>query len=214
MLGGVLTAVIMYFILNNFDFSALGTTPVAPTFAVPEFSLSAIVSVTLPLTLLILSNDATPAIGALESNGYKVPVNNILIASGLSSIGATLFGGQSANVGGMMTTIASDHASGEKSKRYIASVISSVIMLIFAIFAWALVPLMFDLPAPLMAILTGFVLIGVFASTLRRTFSNPKYTMSVIFTFIISVSGITYFYISAPIWALLIGTLIAKFIED
>ncbi|HIW37947.1 MAG TPA: benzoate/H(+) symporter BenE family transporter, partial [Candidatus Jeotgalicoccus stercoravium] len=73
---------------------------------------------------------------------------------------------------------------------------------------------MFDLPAPLMAILTGFVLIGVFASTLRRTFSNHKYTMSVIFTFIISVSGITYFYISAPIWALLIGTLIAKFIED
>ena len=214
MLGGVFTAVIMYFILNNFDFSALGTTPVAPTFAVPEFSLSAIVSVTLPLTLLILSNDATPAIGALESNGYKVPVNNILMASGISSIGATLFGGQSANVGGMMTTIASDHASGEKSKRYIASVISSVIMLIFAIFAWALVPLMFDLPAPLMAILTGFVLIGVFASTLRRTFSNPKYTMSVIFTFIISVSGITYFYISAPIWALLIGTLIAKFIED
>ena len=214
MLAGVFTAVIMYFVLNNFDFSALGTTPVAPTFTTPEFSISAIISVTLPLTLLILSNDATPAIGALESNGYKVPINNILTVSGITSLGATIFGGQSANVGGMMTTIASDHASGEKSTRYVASVISSIIMLIFAIFAWALVPLMFDLPASLMAILTGFVLIGVFASTLRRSFSNPKYTMSVIFTFIIAASGVTYFYISAPIWAMLIGTLVAKFIED
>lgn len=214
MLAGVFTAVIMYFVLNNFDFSALGTTPVAPTFTTPEFSISAIISVTLPLTLLILSNDATPAIGALESNGYKVPINNILTVSGIASLGATIFGGQSANVGGMMTTIASDHASGEKSTRYVASVISSIIMLIFAIFAWALVPLMFDLPASLMAILTGFVLIGVFASTLRRSFSNPKYTMSVIFTFIIAASGVTYFYISAPIWAMLIGTLVAKFIED
>lgn len=193
MLAGVFTAVIMYFVLNNFDFSALGTTPVAPTFTTPEFSISAIISVTLPLTLLILSNDATPAIGALESNGYKVPINNILTVSGIASLGATIFGGQSANVGGMMTTIASDHASGEKSTRYVASVISSIIMIIFAIFAWALVPLMFDLPASLMAILTGFVLIGVFASTLRRSFSNPKYTMSVIFTFIIAASGVTYF---------------------
>ena len=214
MLAGVFTAVIMYFVLNHFDFSAIGTTPVAPTFTVPEFSISAIISITLPLTLLILSNDATPAIGALESNGYKVPVHNILTASGIASLGATIFGGQSANVGGMMTTIASDHASGEKSKRYISSVISSVVMIIFAVFAWALVPLMFDLPASLMAILTGFVLIGVFSSTLKRSFSNPKYTMSVIFAFIISASGITYFYISAPIWALLIGTIIAKFIED
>ncbi|MCK1975933.1 benzoate/H(+) symporter BenE family transporter [Jeotgalicoccus huakuii] len=214
MLAGVFTAVIMYFVLNNFDFSAIGTTPVAPTFTTPEFSISAIISITLPLTLLILSNDATPAIGALESNGYKVPINNILTVSGIASLGATIFGGQSANVGGMMTTIASDHASGEKSTRYVASVISSIIMIIFAIFAWALVPLMFDLPASLMAILTGFVLIGVFASTLRRSFSNPKYTMSVIFTFIIAASGVTYFYISAPIWAMLIGTLVAKFIED
>lgn len=214
MLAGVFTAVIMYFVLNNFDFSAIGTTPVAPTFTTPEFSISAIISITLPLTLLILSNDATPAIGALESNGYKVPINNILTVSGIASLGATIFGGQSANVGGMMTTIASDHASGEKSTRYVASVISSIIMMIFAIFAWALVPLMFDLPASLMAILTGFVLIGVFASTLRRSFSNPKYTMSVIFTFIIAASGVTYFYISAPIWAMLIGTLVAKFIED
>ncbi|WP_026866078.1 benzoate/H(+) symporter BenE family transporter [Jeotgalicoccus marinus] len=214
MLAGVFTAVIMYFVLNNFDFSALGTTPVMPTFTAPEFSISAIISVTLPLTLLILSNDATPAIGALESNGYKVPINSILTFSGIASLGATIFGGQSANVGGMMTTIASDHASGEKSTRYVASVISSIVMLIFAIFAWALVPLMFDLPASLMSILTGFVLIGVFASTLRRSFSNPKYTMSVIFTFIIAASGVTYFYISAPIWAMLIGTLVAKFIED
>ena len=110
-------------------------------------------------------------------------------------------------------TIASDEESGETDKRYVASVISSIIMLIFGLFAWALVPLMFELPEALMAMLAGFVLLGVFASTMRTSFGNSKYTMAVIFTYIISVSGISIFYISAPVWALLIGTILAKVVR-
>lgn len=86
-------------------------------------------------------------------------------------------------------------------------------MLIFGLFAWALVPLMFELPEALMAMLAGFVLIGVFASTMRTSFSTSKNTMAVVFTFIISVSGISIFYVSAPVWALLIGTILAKVVR-
>ncbi|MEY8560829.1 benzoate/H(+) symporter BenE family transporter [Jeotgalicoccus halotolerans] len=213
MLGSVLTSVIVFFLVYDFDMSALGTEIVLPIVHAPDFSLAGAISISIPLALMILSNDATPAVGALERSGYKVPTNNILTVSGILSIFTSFFGGQSANVAGMMTTIASDEESGDTDKRYVASVISSVIMLIFGLFAWALVPLMFELPEALMAMLAGFVLIGVFASTMRTSFSSSKNTMAVVFTFIISVSGISIFYVSAPVWALLIGTILAKVIR-
>src|SRR5699024_8716434 len=210
MLGSVVTSVIMFFAFYDFDMSALGTEVVLPIVHAPDFSLAGAISISIPLALMILSNDATPAVGARERRGYKVPTNNILTVSGILSIFTSFFGGQSANVAGMMTTIASDEESGDTDKRYVASVISSIIMLIFGLFAWALVPLMFELPVALMAMLAGFVLIGVFASTMRTSFGNSKYQMAVIFTYIISVSGISIFYVSAPVWALLIGTILAK----
>lgn len=213
MLGSVLTSVIVFFLVYDFDMSALGTEIVLPIVHAPDFSLAGAISISIPLALMILSNDATPAVGALERSGYKVPTNNILTVSGILSIFTSFFGGQSANVAGMMTTIASDEESGDTDKRYVASVISSIIMLIFGLFAWALVPLMFELPEALMAMLAGFVLIGVFASTMRTSFGNSKYQMAVIFTYIISVSGISIFYVSAPVWALLIGTILAKVVR-
>ncbi|MBF0754460.1 benzoate/H(+) symporter BenE family transporter [Jeotgalicoccus nanhaiensis] len=213
MLGSVLTSIIVFFLIYDFDMSALGTEVVLPIVHAPDFSLAGAISISIPLALMILSNDATPAVGALERSGYKVPTNNILTVSGILSIFTSFFGGQSANVAGMMTTIASDEESGDTDKRYVASVISSIIMLIFGLFAWALVPLMFELPEALMAMLAGFVLIGVFASTMRTSFGNSKYQMAVIFTYIISVSGISIFYVSAPVWALLIGTILAKVVR-
>ncbi|NMA81591.1 MAG: benzoate/H(+) symporter BenE family transporter [Jeotgalicoccus halophilus] len=213
MLGSVLTSVIVFFIFYDFDMSALGTDFVMPIVHMPDFSLQGAISISIPLALMILSNDATPAVGALNRGGYNVPTNNILTVSGILSIFTSFFGGQSANVAGMMTTIASDEESGDTDKRYVASIISSIIMLIFGLFAWALVPLMFELPEALMAMLAGFVLIGVFASTMRTSFSTSKNTMAVVFTFIISVSGISIFYVSAPVWALLIGTILAKVVR-
>lgn len=213
MLGSVLTSVIVFFIFYDFDMSALGTDFVMPIVHMPDFSLQGAISISIPLSLMILSNDATPAVGALNRGGYNVPTNNILTVSGILSIFTSFFGGQSANVAGMMTTIASDEESGDTDKRYVASIISSIIMLIFGLFAWALVPLMFELPEALMAMLAGFVLIGVFASTMRTSFSTSKNTMAVVFTFIISVSGISIFYVSAPVWALLIGTILAKVVR-
>ena len=213
MLGSVLTSVIVFFLVYDFDMSALGTEVVLPIVHAPDFSLAGAISISIPLALMILSNDATPAVGALERSGYKVPTNNILTVSGILSIFTSFFGGQSANVAGMMTTIASDEESGDTDKRYVASVISSIIMLIFGLFAWVLVPLMFELPEALMAMLAGFVLIGVFASTMRTSFGNSKYQMAVIFTYIISVSGISIFYVSAPVWALFMGTILAKVVR-
>src|SRR5699024_6777499 len=107
---------------------------VMPTVQSPEFSLVAFFTVSIPLALLILSNDAVPGIGALKANNYKVKTNEVIIGSGVTSIITSLFGGQSGNVAGVMSLINADKEAGDYKKRYVASVISGVIIILFGIF--------------------------------------------------------------------------------
>ncbi|QQK74729.1 benzoate/H(+) symporter BenE family transporter [Salicibibacter cibarius] len=212
-LGAVATALIVLLITHDIQAYSLGTSYVMPTIQIPEFSLLGAISISIPLALLILSNDATPGIGAVEQNGFKAPTNRIVSFSGIFSAIAGLFGGQSANVAGLMSAICSDDDAGKKEKRYMASIISSILILIFAIMAWKLVPFIQELPESFTSMLAAFVLIGVLSSSLKMGFSNRHYDLSVIFAFLISLSGVSFLYLSSPVWALIVGTIIAKTTE-
>ncbi|KJR45574.1 Benzoate transport protein [Desulfosporosinus sp. I2] len=187
---------------------------VVPTLQIPEFKVMSFISVSIPLALLILSNDAAVGIGALEQNDYHPPVNRVIALSGLFSILTSFFGGQSANVAGMMSAICSDKEAGPEEKRYMGAVVSGFIILLFGLFAWKLVPLIQILPKPFVSILVGFALLGVFGNSLSVGFSKPTMKISAAFTLIIAVSDMTIFNISAPVWSLVIGTFIARYVEE
>ncbi|GHH96633.1 benzoate/H(+) symporter BenE family transporter [Neobacillus kokaensis] len=179
----------------------------------PEFNLLSFLSVSIPLALLILSNDAAVAVGALEQKNYQTPIKQIICFSGLFSIITSLFGGQSANIAGMGTVICSDEEAGPKEKRYMGAVVAGVLLLIFGLFSWSLVPLIQALPKDFISVIVGFSLLGVFGTSLHQAFSRPAMKMSTLFAFIIALSNITIVNISAPVWSLLIGTIIARYME-
>ncbi|TWI59914.1 benzoate/H(+) symporter BenE family transporter [Halalkalibacter nanhaiisediminis] len=214
MVAAIITGFVVLLIIEPLNSSGLATSFVLPQMQMPEFNLISFVSVSIPLVLLILSNDAAVGIGALEQNHYRPPINRIISSSGIFSVMASFFGGQSANIAGMMTAICSDEVSGPREKRYMGAVVSGVIILFFGIFSWKVVPFIQGLPEAFVAMLLGFALLGVFGNSLQVSFSNPAMKLSVAFTFIIAVSGTTVFNISAPVWAVLIGTFIAKYIEN
>ncbi|MEL1135740.1 benzoate/H(+) symporter BenE family transporter [Desulfitobacterium sp. THU1] len=214
MVAGVFTATLLLFLTQPLAGITFGTDVVLPTIQMPAFNPLSFLSVSIPLALLILSNDAAVGLGALEQNDYKPPVNKVIALSGIFSIIASFFGGQSANVAGMMSAICSDQEAGPKEKRYMGAVVSGVILLGFGLFAWKLVPLIQVLPKPFISLLVGFALLGVFGNSLSTGFSNPKIKISAALTFVIAFSNITIFNISAPVWSLLIGTLVARLIES
>ncbi|MEH7178041.1 benzoate/H(+) symporter BenE family transporter [Neobacillus vireti] len=213
-IAAVFSGFIVLLLTYNFDSPAESNIGfVMPQIQLPEFNLLTIFTVSVPLALLILSNDAAPGIGALEQNNFKPPINRIVTLSGIFSLFANLFGGQSANVAGMMTAICSGEETGIKEKRYIAAIVSGILIIMFGIFSWWTVPAIKALPSEFVSMLAGFALFGVLGSSLNLSFSQPKMMMSVTFTFVIAMSNISLFYISAPVWALVAGALIANFIE-
>lgn len=186
---------------------------VMPQLQFPEFNVMSFLSVSIPLALLILSNDAAVALGALEQNKYKTPVNRIISLSGIFSMIASLFGGQSANIAGMATVICSDEEAGPKEKRYMGAVVTGVLLFTFGLFSWKLVPFIQALPKEFISIIVGFSLLGVFGNSLHQSFSRPTMKISTAFAFIIAFSNISIWSISSPVWSLLVGTFIAKYIE-
>ncbi|MEH7247911.1 benzoate/H(+) symporter BenE family transporter [Neobacillus niacini] len=213
-IAAVFSGFIVLIVTYNFDVATGSNTGfVMPIFQLPEFSLLTIFTVSVPLALLILSNDAAPGIGALQQNNYEPPINKIVTLSGIFSLFANLFGGQSANVAGMMTAICSGKETGMKEKRYIAAIVSGILIILFGIFAWWTVPFIKSLPGDFVSMLAGFALFGVLGSSLNLSFSQPTRMISVTFTFVIAMSNISTLFISAPVWALAGGALIANFVE-
>lgn len=202
----------------------IATTPLAagewssgliiPEIQLPEFRIVSFLSVSIPLALLILSNDAAVALGALKQNEYKAPVNKIISLSGIFSCITPFFGGQSANIAGMATAICSSEEAGPKEKRYMGAVVSGVLLVGFGLFSWKLIPVIQALPGEFIAIIVGFSLIGVFSNCLHQSFSSPTMKLSSAFAFIVAFSNISIWNINAPVWSLLVGAFIYKFIES
>ncbi|KJS81161.1 MAG: benzoate transporter [Peptococcaceae bacterium BICA1-8] len=212
-IAAIFTVLILVLLTDQLNSSELVTSFVFPQIQLPHFSPRAFLSVSVPLVLLILSNDAAVGLGALEQNDYKPPVNRVITLSGIFTIIAGFFGGQSANVAGMMSAVCSDEQAGPREQRYIAAIVSGTILITFGIFSWKLVPFIQVLPQSLVSILLGFALLGVFGNSLHLSFSNPTMKISTAFALIIAAANITVLNISSPVWSLLIGTFIARYIE-
>jgi benzoate membrane transport protein len=88
------------------------------------------------------------------------------------------------------------------------------VLLVFGLFSWKLVPLIKALPKEFISIIVGFSLLGVFGISLYQSFSRESLKVSAGFAFIIALSNITTLNISAPIWSLLVGAFIARYIEN
>ncbi|MEC2078479.1 benzoate/H(+) symporter BenE family transporter, partial [Metabacillus fastidiosus] len=54
----------------------------------------------------------------------------------------------------------------------------------------------------------------VFGNSVQQAFYNHSMKISTVFAFIIALSNITILSISAPVWSLLAGSLIARYIEN
>jgi len=202
-------------LLIVYPFPALQATSFSwPQLVMPEFSITNFFSLALPIAVLVLSNDLAVALAALKKNGFEPPANKAVVASGVGTMIAGLFGGQAINIGGMMTALCSSDDAGERSGRYRAAIVSSVLVMVFGLFAWKFIAFIQLLPTYFIAMLTGFSLVGVLLGSLQSAFRETSYKYSILFAFVISISNISFFGISSAVWSLLIGTVIAKLLKE
>jgi benzoate membrane transport protein len=199
----------------GYDFPAVSEAPFSwPQLVMPSFTVDGFFSISIPVAVLILSNDIAVALAALKKNGFDPPMNQAIAISGLGTAFVSLFGGHSANIGGMMTALCSSDEAGQKESRFRAAIVSGTIVALFGLFAWKVIVLIELLPAFFIALLTGFSLMGVLLGSLQSAFTEPTYRYSVLFAFVIAISNLSFLGISSAVWSLLVGGLAAKVLGE
>jgi benzoate membrane transport protein len=187
---------------------------VVPQLVMPSFTVRGFLSVTIPCAVLVLSNDVAVALTALKKNGFDAPVNRTLLITGLTSAFAGFFGGHATNIGGMMSALCSSEEAGPKEKRYKAAMVSGLLVALFGLFAWKLGVVIQALPMSFIRIITGFSLVGVLLGSLQSSFSDASYRYSVLFSFIVAISNVSFLGVSAAVWSLVAGAAAAKLLGE
>ena len=209
----LIVAIILAFVTNQFQLQNTQDLFVLPQVIMPTFSLDAMISIGIPLALLIICTENAQASGVLMAQGYKPPNSAMAIYGSAIGLIASFFGGHAINIAGPMTAICSGKEVGNKESRYAASVANGVFFSIFGIFAALVVPLVVAMPSVIVTVIAGLAMLGVLINSLKTAFSDSKFQMGAFFALIIGMSGVSFFNISAPLWAI-VGSLVVSLLVE
>ncbi|MGO4181602.1 benzoate/H(+) symporter BenE family transporter [Paenibacillus sp. TAF43_2] len=199
----------------GYDLPPMEVLPFAlPHVVSPEFTINGLLSLAIPLSILVLSNDLFVALAALRKNGYEPSASKTITITGFATTAVAFLGGHSVNVGGMMSMLCSSEEAGAKESRPYAAIVSGTLVALFGLFAWKVIAFINILPSSFIWLLTGFSLMGVFIQSLQSAFSESAYRYSTAFTFAIAVANVAFLGVSAPVWCLAIGMVTMKLLGE
>ncbi|MGS2717262.1 benzoate/H(+) symporter BenE family transporter [Eionea flava] len=198
---GIAYAVLSGQSINNIDISPLQWTSV-----MPEWNLSTIINVSIPLYLIAMLSQNLPGIAMLKSYGYPAPIKPVLIGTGATNMLLAPLGGFSLNLAAISAAVCmNEQVDADKNQRYKAAMWAGLFYLIAGCWAAAVVTLFLALPQALMAMLAGLALLGTLLMCMKTAFSDTPYQEAALITLVLGLSDITLLGLNSIMWGLLIG---------
>ena len=212
-LSALFVAVLLAVFTNEFQFQNAHNAFILPQLIIPTFNFDAILSIGIPLALLIICTENAQAAGVLMAQGYKPPNNAMAIYGSIVGLIGSFFGAHAINIAGPMTAICSAEEVGKKESRYAAAAVCGGLFSTFGLFAAVVVPLVIAMPSVIVSVIAGLAMLGVLINSLKTAFSDSKFQMGAFFALIIGMSGVNFFNISAPLWAI-VGSLFVSLLVE
>ena len=177
-----------------------------PVWVTPEFDVMAMMNLGLPLYLVTMLSQNLPGVAMIRSFEYKTPIKPIFIGTGVINILSAPFGGFSVNLAAISAAICmNEEVDTDKSQRYRASIWAGIFYLFAGLWATAVVAIFLALPQDVTYILAGLALLGTLLMCLQTAFGEERFRESALFTFLMTLSGISLLGVSSTLWGLLIG---------
>ncbi|UUO22488.1 benzoate/H(+) symporter BenE family transporter [Colwellia sp. M166] len=213
MLVVLLISVITAWQLKLMTFTAFSWRLSEFTYISPEFSISAILGIGIPLFLVTMAAQNLPGIAVLKAHNYKAPVSSILSVTGFVNMLAAPFGGYAINLAAITAAICmTEDVNKNPEKRYWAAISGGGFYLLMGISAGYLMEAFSSLPNALIYSLAGIALFTTINSSIQQALSEDKMSEAAIITFLVTASNLTLWGISSVLWGLIAGsiTLIAQ----
>ena len=177
-----------------------------PAFAIPDmtFSYSAVIAMSLPMVVLSMGLGNVQGIGFLLAQGYRVPVNTVSTAVGVTSVVNAFLGGHPATVARTGVAILASPESGAVSGRYWAAVISAGLTIILAFAATPVASLLNVLPNTYIVAVAGLAIVSAFQDALEKSFTG-KLRFGALVGFVVAATPFAILGITSAFWAIIAG---------
>ena len=214
-LPALLVGLIVAGLAGQFDVGDLRLSLSQPVLVWPSLDLGALLSVSLPLTLLAVATQNAPGVGILWANGYRPPVNAITIYSGIGSILTAPLVGNGLNIAAPMTAIcAGPDSHPDRDNRYVATVAQGLFFIAFGLVGATAVSLIRALPPALIVSLAGLALLPVILQAFRLSVGQSRHTLAAGISLFVGASNLTLLGINSAFWAIVVGIVLARFLRE
>ncbi|MBB1489508.1 benzoate/H(+) symporter BenE family transporter [Oceanospirillum sediminis] len=205
----LLWGLIITLLQGQLDLSQVSWQMAAPVLTLPEFSLSAVTGVAIPLFIVTMTSQNMPGLAVLKAHNYQVPASKLISWTGITGIILAPFGGFAFNLSAITAAICmGKEADPIPERRYLACIWAGVFYFLAGLFATAVVGLMLALPKAMIVALAGLALLNTIAASLHSALSDEKHREAALITFIVTASGLTLAGTGSAFWGLIAGALV------
>jgi benzoate membrane transport protein len=178
----------------------------------PEFSWTAIATVTPVLLALMTVQSNVPSVIYLRSQGFHPPERVLNIVSGAGTLLGSLFGPISMSLALPPVLVTAGPSAGDRSLRYRSIWVPVAAGLLIAVFAATAADLAVLVPPVLLLTMAGLALVPALAVALREISAGPL-VLGPLFAFAIALSNMTVLGLGPFFWSLVLGTLVSLVFE-
>jgi benzoate membrane transport protein len=173
---------------------------------VPEFRLSVILGLGLPLYLVTMASQNLPGFATLRAAGYEPPVAPALTVTGLISAVTAFFGAHTVSMAAITAAIClGPDVHPDRDRRWVVGLAYAGAWVLLGLLSPTVLDLLAALPAPLLAALVALALLGPLMGALTGAFQHPDQRLAATLTLVVTASGLAAFGIGAAFWGLVIG---------
>ena len=188
--------------------SAVSFELAVPVFTAPQFSVSALVSLALPLFVVTMASQNLPGVAVMRATGYDMPVSRLITMTGLATLVLAPFGAFALNFSAITAAICmGPEAHEDPKKRYTAAVSCGAIYTVLGLFGAVVTGLLTAFPKELVAAIAGLALLGSIGNGLAVAVKDESHREAALITFLVTLSGVVIAGIGSAFWGVVAGSL-------
>lgn len=185
-----------------------------PVFTMPRFSLSALVSLALPLFVVTMASQNLPGVAVMRATGYQLPVSRLITMTGLATLVLAPFGAFALNFSAITAAICmGPEAHEDRGKRYTAAASCGLIYVVIGLFGAVITGLLTAFPRELVVAIAGLALLGTIGNGLAMALREEGHREAALITFLVTLSGVVVAGVGSAFWGVVAGSL-ALFVQQ
>ena len=185
-----------------------------PVFTAPQFSLSALVSLALPLFVVTMASQNLPGVAVMRATGYDLPVSRLVTMTGLATLVLAPFGAFALNFSAITAAICmGPEAHEDGARRYTAAASCGLIYVVIGIFGAVITGLLTAFPKELVVAIAGLALLGTIGNGLAAALRDEAHREAALITFLVTLSGVVVAGVGSAFWGVVAGSL-ALFVQQ